>query len=112
MTEKDDILSMKHTIRQIHRNQVLNYFFWGELTVFPNGDVCSNVNRPILGNIQNESIDEMIVEILTDSDSLWFFTRNKTACKNCLFVDLCPPISNYELSANKFDLCNLIKYKQ
>lgn len=106
--DENDILLNKYSFVDIHRNQMLNSFSFGELTVFPNGDVYSNINLPVLGNIQNDTMYDLLEKCLLDDDSIWFLTRDKTECKNCVFVDMCPPIGNYEKVFDTNMLCKCI----
>ncbi|WP_456087848.1 TIGR04150 pseudo-rSAM protein [Parabacteroides sp.] len=106
--DEDDILMGKYNFVDIYKNQMLNNFSFGELTIFPNGDVYSNINLPVLGNIQNDTIYDLLEKCLLDDDSIWFLTRSKTECKNCVFVDMCPPIGNYEKVFDTNMLCKCI----
>ena len=104
---EEDILETKFTIKKIHKNQFINSLFYGNLIVLPDGNVCIDINGPILGNLYNETIFDIISKALLNGDSLWFKTRNTTSCSSCLFVDLCPPISNYELVIGQSNLCHI-----
>ena len=105
---EEDIFETQYTIKKIHKNQLMNSFFFGNLTVLPDGNVCIAMNSPVLGNLKNESIFEILSKALKNEDSLWFKTRNTAAtCSGCLFVDLCPPISDYELATGKSNLCHV-----
>ena len=106
LSEKD-IFEPNYTIKKIHRNQHMNTFFFGNLTLLPDGNVCIDVNGSSLGDLHSESIFDIISKALKYEDSLWFKTRDTTDCSDCLFVDLCPPISNYEFAINKSHLCNI-----
>lgn len=105
--DEDDILMNKYNFVDIHRNQMLNNLSFGELNVFPNGDVHSNPNLPVLGNIQDDSIYDLLKKCLLDDDSIWFLTRSKTECKDCIFVDMCPPIGNFEKIFGTNMLCKI-----
>ena len=105
---EEDIFEMQYTIKKIHKNQFMNSVFFGNLTVLPDRNVCVDMNSPVLGNQKNESIFEIFSKALKNDDSLWFKTRNTAMiCSGCLFVDLCLPISNYELATCKSNLCNV-----
>ena len=107
---EEDIFEMQFTIKKIHKNQHMNSFFFGNLTVLPDGNICIDMNSTALGNLKNESIFDILTKALKNEDSLWFKTRNTmTACSDCLFVDLCPPVSSYELVTGKSNPCN-VKY--
>jgi len=103
---KEDILENITTQRQIFCNQALNSNFFGHLIILPNGDVVSNINTPVLGNINNKTILDLITEEL-DKNYSWLKTRNEPPCNSCLFQYLCPPVSNYEMIFNKPNLCTV-----
>lgn len=102
-----DILANPQTIKQIHRNQKVNNFFFGGLVVFPNGDVKSATNGPVLGNLEHESVLQLISKELKNPEALWLKTRNKTSCKTCLYCDLCPSVSNYDEVMNQCKVCTM-----
>lgn len=105
--DEEDILGAEVTIKKIHKNQLMNSYFFGNLMVLPDGRVCIDMNETMLGNLNDEPILDILSKALKNEDSLWFKTRNTTTCSDCLFVDLCPPISNYELATGRFNLCNI-----
>lgn len=87
---------------------VINYNYYGKLTLFPSGDVYSNVNITPLGNF-SEHIYELIYKEL-DGQRAWLLTRDAVEpCKNCLYKYLCPSISNYEYVCGKFNLCHMVQ---
>ena len=104
---EEDIFEANYTIKKIHKNQLINNGFFGNLTVLPDGNVFIDMNGSFLGNLQSESILNIISKALKNEDSLWFKTRKTTTCSDCLFVDLCPPVSSYELAIGKYNLCNV-----
>lgn len=102
-----DLFSNLYSVEQIYKKQLLNELFFGELIVFPNGDISSGVNEKMLGNLKDEAILNILKKELERPDSLWFKSRNKTSCSTCLYVDLCPSVSNYEFVMDKMDLCKM-----
>ena len=104
---ESDLLSMNHTFTSIHRNQFLNDSFFGEISVFPSGDVLV-ADGISCGNLNSLSIYDILSDLLLKEDSLWFLTRSKTDCNGCVFVNLCPSISKYELRIGQNNLCNKI----
>ena len=104
---EEDLFETKYTIKKIHKNQLMNSGFFGNLTVLPDGNVCVDVNGPVLGNLHGETMLDIISKALKNEDSLWFKTRNTTTCADCLYVDLCPPVSSYELAVGKYNLCHV-----
>jgi pseudo-rSAM protein len=103
---RDDILSSTIAQRRIFCNQALNSNFFGSLTILSNGDVTATMNTPVLGNIFTTSLLELITKELKQNTA-WRKTRNEPPCNACLFQYLCPPISNYEMTFQRQNLCTL-----
>ena len=102
-----DIIEQKNTKQHIFRKQILNDNLFGKLTIFPTGEVYSNVNFPTIGNIQDQKLAEIVYSEIENYFKPWFFTRDYVSCKNCVNKYLCPSISNYEIVANEYNMCYL-----
>ena len=102
-----DIIEQKNTKQHIFRKQILNDNLFGKLTIFPTGEVYSNVNFPTIGNIQDQKLSEIVYSEIENYFKPWFFTRDYVSCKNCVNNYLCPSISNYEIVANEYNMCYL-----
>lgn len=102
-----DIIEQKNTKQHISRKQILNDNLFGKLTIFPTGEVYSNVNFPTIGNIQDQKLSEIVYSEIENYFKPWFFTRDYVSCKNCVNKYLCPSISNYEIVANEYNMCYL-----
>ena len=102
-----DIIEQKNTKQHIVRKQILNDNLFGKLTIFPTGEVYSNVNFPTIGNIQDQKLSEIVYSEIENYFKPWFFTRDYVSCKNCVNKYLCPSISNYEIVANEYNMCYL-----
>ena len=102
-----DIIEQKNTKQHIFRKQILNDNLFGKLTMFPTGEVYSNVNFPTIGNIQDQKLSEIVYSEIENYFKPWFFTRDYVSCKNCVNKYLCPSISNYEIVANEYNMCYL-----
>lgn len=102
-----DIIGQKNTKQHIFRKQILNDNLFGKLTIFPTGEVYSNVNFPTIGNIQDQKLSEIVYSEIENYFKPWFFTRDYVSCKNCVNKYLCPSISNYEIVANEYNMCYL-----
>lgn len=102
----DDIVSNKIDKRQIFRRQVLNENFFGKLYILPSGAVYTNMNMPAIGNINENSLGEIIYREFDNSQS-WLKIRDGKICGNCENRYLCPSISNYELVIGKENLCHM-----
>jgi len=105
--EEQTLLDLKQNQKKIFANISLNQLNFGRLTILSNGDVYGNVNFPKLGNIKKQELMDCIFNEVSNSKS-WLLTRNKVKpCKNCIYQDLCPPISDYEFIINQHNLCNV-----
>lgn len=106
--DKKDILRTKWTKKNIFSNQHLNYNHYGKLTIRSNGDVYTNLFTEPTGNIKYDQITTIIRKELLTPNTLWKRTRdNCTPCNECLYRYICPPISNYEISMNRMNLCTI-----
>ena len=105
---KEDILSIPLTIKDIFSHQAMNIYNFGKINVMPNGDSYANLTCPILGNIYIDSIYE-IVQREVDEGKSWFNIRNQAPCNTCVYQWLCPSPSDYEISIGKPNLCHVVK---
>jgi len=101
---KADVLENIISMKEIFKNRTINSCFFGVLNVDNNGDVYADLNANPVGNIFENSINECIYNEISLGES-WFRIRNKGKCSDCLYKDLCPPLSNYETVLNKENLC-------
>ena len=99
-----DILSETIEMRKIFCNQKLNSNFFGALYFLPNGEVKANMNSRTIGKFPDHSILQLIYMELMDNTA-WRKIRENGKCTKCIYRYLCPPVSNYELVLEKFDLC-------
>lgn len=104
----EDIIEYPISKQTIFRRQTLNENFFGKLFVLPSGEVYANLNCKPLGNIKENSLNEMVYKEMTDSTA-WFMTRDRGICKDCVYRYLCPSISNYELVSGKMNMCHVYK---
>ena len=104
--EEEDILGKTVQMREIFRNQKLNSNNFGKLHVFPDGTIKANVNSTVLGNIKTDSILNIIYKEMLENTS-WRKVRDQEPCDRCVCQYLCPPLSNYELTIGKTNLCHM-----
>ncbi len=110
--EEEDILGEKKEMKQILSNEAINSFYFGRTMISPDGNVFVNPGGTKLGNLYNNSISEIVFNEMDDS-KFWMLTRNKVLpCSKCVYCNLCPPISNYELAIGQFNLCHIHKNHQ
>jgi len=103
---KEDIFSNPLSFREIFARQKLNTNFFGSLTLMPDGKVYANVNSPVLGNIETDSMLDLINKEMNENTA-WRKTRNATPCTDCLYQFLCPSPANYEQAIGKPNLCHI-----
>lgn len=108
---KKDILSQPHSKQDIFTNTTLNKMSFGKLSIFPNGQLYSDIHDKSLGNLKQSTIEELIYKEMTQRN-IWLNTRNQKPCKNCIFQYLCPPPSQYERMLKRLNLCNVFTYKK
>jgi len=107
--DEESIFSKKINKNQILRNREINAIDFGKIIIFNDGKYCTNNLLPILGNIKNDDIRQMLINCISSKNSTWFLTRNDLPkCKNCIYNQLCPPVSDYEHVIGKFNLCNIL----
>lgn len=95
-------------MQQIHRNKILNTFFYGKIYVYLDGSIRLHPSTNVIGNILTESMLSITSNIINDKNNLWFLTRDKkTSCRNCIFKYICPPIAPVELELFDQKLCKI-----
>lgn len=107
-TNREEIFQSKSSFRQIFARQKLNTWFFGSLTIFPDGNIYANVNNPALGNIEKDKLINIVEKEMIENTA-WRNIRDKEPCNSCLYQYLCPSPSNYELVIKKPNLCNINK---
>jgi len=105
--DEQTLLDLRQNQKKIFANSTLNQLNFGHLTIIPNGNVFGNVNFPKSGNIKQQQLIDCIFDELSNYKS-WLKTRNKVnPCKNCIYQNLCPPLSDYESIIKQHNLCNV-----
>lgn len=103
---EEDILSSHITMKDFFIKRLINKNDFGKLHIMQNGDVYANINHPIIGNIFTNSIDEIIQKEFKEGKS-WLRIRNQDPCDKCLYQDLCPSPSDYEIEIGYPNLCHV-----
>jgi len=103
---KEDILSTPMTIKDFFTRQAMNIYDFGKINIMQNGDVYANLDHPVLGNINTDSIYEIVHKEVEEGKS-WFRIRNQAPCNDCVYQWLCPPPSNYEIEIGRPNLCHV-----
>lgn len=108
---REDIFNEQPSIRRIQARTQLNPLHFGQLTVLSNGDIHANVHEPAIGRLERHSLYDILHQALNNSRS-WRLRRSQVnPCKQCVFQDLCPPVSNYERFMGRYNLCHIREQK-
>lgn len=101
-----DILNSKITKKDFIVRSLINPMFFGKIYLKNNGKICcNNSSEEHIGTLHDSPLN---LSSKCLKNSLWKKTRlNSNPCCKCIYRLLCPPISELELSMNKYDLCIL-----
>lgn len=100
----EDILATRLTMRDFFRRRAINENDFGKLHILPNGDIYANRHYPALGNVATHDFLTIIQKEIKEGCS-WLRIRNQEPCAHCLYRDLCPSPSDYELEIGCPNLC-------
>lgn len=105
-----DLFSVKLKHNEIVSKSILNVNTFGSLVILPNGDIFSDINCRKLAVVNPDiSLKEVIFLELVNSRN-WFLTRKKVSpCRKCVFMNICPSITDMEHFMNKYDFCDIYK---
>ncbi|MCX6287364.1 MAG: TIGR04150 pseudo-rSAM protein [Bacteroidetes bacterium] len=105
---RNDILALKPNQKQIYSRSLINEHLYGKIFIKTGGEAYANLNHDPLGNINKESISDLVRNELYNGKS-WGLTRLKVKpCGDCLYQLFCPPIGNYELFMKRFNFCDVL----
>ena len=105
-TDREELFDTAVSIRKIFMHQSVNTNFFGKLTILPDGTIKANLNTPALGNINKNSMLE-IIDYELNSSNAWRSTRSLEPCASCLYQYLCASPSSYEIVMSKPNLCTI-----
>lgn len=108
----DELVQLKRTKREIHIHEKVNPNFWGNLYVFPNGNVYPS---PVPDNTEKlGTIHEPIMNLVTKEyceNHTWRKIRTNETCKNCVNQWLCPSLTVYDRIFGLENSCNVFNPK-
>ena len=102
---REEFYNDRVSSKEIYSRSFVNPLNFGSLLVFPGGQVYANVNDPLLGNIGRDSIYNLLSKELIGGKSWRRIRKNVKPCKSCVFSNLCPPISNYNIITKRYNFC-------
>jgi pseudo-rSAM protein len=106
-TKKSDLINSCLNQKEILQRSMVNPFEFGKLTVFSNGNIFANPNKPKLGDIRNDTIPDIVYKELYNGKSWRSLRKNVPPCNGCVFSLLCPPLSSYEYVMKQYSLCHI-----
>ena len=107
--DSNDLENVKLSMKNIFAKNSMNTNNFGKLIIKENGKIYSNLNGKNLGELEKDTIKDIIYQDLKAKNSYWLKSRvNVKPCKNCLNNFLCPPLSNYEYAMKKNNLCKIV----
>lgn len=106
--DKASIIQGRPHMKDIFSRMTINTWDFKKLTVLSNGDVFANLNHPKIGNLNRVHIFDIVERELNQGKSWTKVRKYVKPCKSCVFNALCPPISNYEYTIRKYNLCNIM----
>ena len=93
---EQELLAGRYTRRHIFSHQAINTFYFGHLSVSPDGKVYSDLREAPVGAIGDPFHTLIVAEL--NHNYAWRRTRyDKPGCKRCRLVDFCPspgPLEN------------------
>ncbi len=108
--DKQEVLEQKNIEERIKLNMVINSNYFGKVYFFPNWKTSLSpidYKRVTYSKINIE--ETLTAEILKDN-SLWFATRMKKHCRQCVLQYLCPPPSIIEQKFKNILFCQNTLY--
>jgi len=104
----NDLNKNVSSLDSIQRRRVLNPVDFGHIVIFGEGSYCSNKNYEIIGNVFDSTPIEMVNNCIYSLKSTWLKRREIVKpCMDCIYRNLCPPITGYEYSLDRFDICSI-----
>lgn len=101
----EDIVEAQPSQKEILKREIMNTANFGRLTILSNGDIHANVNRPKIGTLGENTLHDVLYEEMNGGNSWWALRSEALPCRDCIYQQLCPPISNYEYVIGRHDLC-------
>jgi pseudo-rSAM protein len=101
----EDIMEAKPSQKEILKRAIMNTANFGRLTVLSNGDIHANLNHSRIGVLGQDTLYDVLYDEMNGGKSWWDVRSDVSPCKECIFQQMCPPISNYEYVIDRHDLC-------
>ncbi|MCP5048312.1 MAG: hypothetical protein GY940_14165, partial [bacterium] len=104
--EASDLSDPVVSKKDIYARSVMNPTAFGQFTVLSSGEVYSNLNERPIGTIR-QGVKQLLLNELSEGSG-WFRSRKEMVpCGDCVYHQICPPISNYEYALSRNNLCRM-----
>lgn len=104
----EDIQKETPDRKTLFSRKAINTNEFGKLTILSDGYVYSSLNESKLGNLNKNSIQEIMHRELSSSRSWKKRRQFLKPCINCIYNLHCPPITDYERIIGKPNLCHVM----
>lgn len=104
--EKSDLSEPVVSKKDIYTRSVMNPAAFGEMTVLSSGRIHSNLYEEPIGVI-GQDIKQVLLNELYNGTGWFQLRKNIEPCRDCLYHQLCPPVSNYEYALSRNNLCRM-----
>jgi pseudo-rSAM protein len=105
--DKEDIRHHRLTHHDIFSRGFFNTSNIRKLTILSDKKIYANANHKAIGILGKDQIADIVVKELESGKSWRRIRKNVSPCKGCVYNCLCPPISNYEYSIGRYNLCSI-----
>jgi pseudo-rSAM protein len=102
--EKGDLSEPVISKKDIYARSVMNPNSFGHITILCSGDVYSNLNERRIGTIDH-GVKSLLLKELSEGRGWFTLRKDLSPCNNCVYHQICPPISNYEYALSRNNLC-------
>lgn len=96
------------SFKDIHIRGEVNDSFFGWLSILPGGEVYGNLNLQRLGVLGKDLISAMVQEEIGNRVSWRKVRKYVEPCRKCMYAQICPPVSNYNLLAKRYNFCHIL----
>ncbi len=107
-TDLKDFENCKLSMRELYNKSIINTFYYGRLIVDSDGLIYTSFNNfASIGNISDSNIEYLLNKSFSNNHLWYLLRKNIPICSSCIYQNICPPISDYELFINRFNLCHI-----
>lgn len=107
--KKKHVLEAKPSIKTILRRTELNPLLFGKLYILNNRRIHANINHKSLGKLGRDSLYDIVYNEMERGKSWRKLRKHVEPCRKCVYANVCPPLSNFELYFKKNNLCHIYR---